>query len=270
MPNRKSHSAQVRHITAHNGFIDLTGSETDSKEIHNKRRLGPTLGNPLLLWLAQPVTEAQKRIDEILNLIVELRDQPTNPAATEEGTFLWQGKFFTAKTDPRTIPEVPRFDSRQSKLRRELIRRLERYNFRPYYWGAVGNHLLLGWTSHWDWKQETAITGNLEGYTEEDAIICIVELAREGLFDHLRKCLFCEDWYFASFAHQKFCDTLCQQKHYRSSSEYKETRRAYMKELRAQHKKKWHPASTTEAIKNAKKMASISVSKPLEKQIGKS
>jgi hypothetical protein len=44
--------------------------------------------------------------------------------------------------------------------------------------------------------------------------------------------LTCSKWFFARFSHQKFCKTLCQQKHYWQSPEWKNRRRAYIRGYR--------------------------------------
>src|SRR5438445_10402729 len=73
MPNSSSHSSQIRHIQSRDGSLGIGRYRTDRKQVDRRRSLGPLLGDDLLTWVIKPETDAQKRVEAILNLIVELR-----------------------------------------------------------------------------------------------------------------------------------------------------------------------------------------------------
>jgi ribosomal protein S27AE len=72
----------------------------------------------------------------------------------------------------------------------------------------------------------------LFGMDESDAIRCLVQLAEEGLLERMRECPKCGKWLYATFRHQRFCSTKCQQTHYKSSEEWKSHRRVWMRNYR--------------------------------------
>ena len=163
----------------------------------------------------------------------------------------WQGLVFTAKTDTPNNGSLPKVSARARELQHKLNHRLSVYKLMPYYWCNLGDRPIVAWTS---WKERPRSPEEPEedvSFTEEDAIIRILDLAREGLLSRVRRCV-CEDWFLAGFVHQKFCCRRCQQGHFRSSSEYKDGRRAYMKDLRAKHKKTYFKAPKRRAKKTSK------------------
>jgi hypothetical protein len=70
------------------------------------------------------------------------------------------------------------------------------------------------------------------GMEVSKAIQCLVELAEEGRLGRMRECAKCSKWLCATFRHQRFCSIKCQQAHYRSSSEWKAHRAAWMRDYR--------------------------------------
>ncbi|MBZ5641595.1 MAG: hypothetical protein LAO19_02445 [Acidobacteriia bacterium] len=62
----------------------------------------------------------------------------------------------------------------------------------------------------------------------------LLELASRGLLGHVKKCERgeCGRWFFARFRHQRFDSKKCQLEVFRSSPEWKQKRREYMKRLR--------------------------------------
>jgi hypothetical protein len=76
------------------------------------------------------------------------------------------------------------------------------------------------------------------------ALVKVLHLADKGLLMRVRKCAWqeCGRWYFARFQHQEFCSGRCQQRAARSTQEWKDKRKAYMKRLRRETKlreQKW-------------------------------
>ena len=66
----------------------------------------------------------------------------------------------------------------------------------------------------------------------EDAMWPMLQLVRQGYLNRVRHCELCRKWFYARFRHQTFCGTICQQKHYRSSSEWKAHRSEWMRDYR--------------------------------------
>ena len=73
------------------------------------------------------------------------------------------------------------------------------------------------------------VTSSFTGGDVALAVHSMMELAEEGLLHRVRRCRACKRWFFARFRHQDFCSQACQQKHYRSSDEWKAHRREYMR-----------------------------------------
>jgi hypothetical protein len=268
MPKRLSRGAHISHIVTSDSKIGVRRHITNASEIRRRRSFGALIGGDLLSWVAVPKTAAQKRVDSILKLIVELRDLNRAQGGAKERSFLWQGKIISAHSNfPKDGLLSDLVDQKPGvyDLWVELNRRFMRYRFTPFYWCELGDRPVIGWTSHQMGIKQKRVEKR-EDFSEEDAIICIVELAREGLFEDLRSCIQCGRWFFANFSHQKFDSNSCRQKHHRSDSEFKETRRIYMRNLRAQHKERWHPESATEAIKIASRKSSISPSARQQKK----
>jgi hypothetical protein len=197
--------------------------------------MGPEMAEDLLTWASTTESEGAARINAILQLIVELGDLSLKKGDKEEYTFGWHGRVFTARVN-MLRGAFPEKSGREVQLASELNHRLFRYKLSPRYWITLGEYPILGWRSGKERPRDEEDPEEDAWFTEEDAIIAILDLAREGLLCKIRRC-YCGDWFFAKFVHQKFCCLGCQQKYYRSSEDYKAKRRAYMKDLRALHKK---------------------------------
>jgi hypothetical protein len=70
---------------------------------------------------------------------------------------------------------------------------------------------------------------------EPGAIQRMLALSRSGYLDRVRTCVACEQWFYARFSHAKFCSQACQQRYFRSSEEFKEHKKRYMRTLRKRH-----------------------------------
>lgn len=66
----------------------------------------------------------------------------------------------------------------------------------------------------------------------------LAELAKAGELERFRRCQSCNKWLFARVEHQRCCSLACRQKLHRSSLEFKEKRRRYMRQLRHEHRKR--------------------------------
>jgi hypothetical protein len=65
---------------------------------------------------------------------------------------------------------------------------------------------------------------------EGEALLTVVRISQMGVLDRVRKCPLCGKWFFARFRHHRFCQTKCQQEHFRDSDAWKEHRRAWMRD----------------------------------------
>jgi hypothetical protein len=120
-------------------------------------------------------------------------------------------------------------DKRQSVITNELAR----YQFRPAVYPQWNNGR---WTVTWLIQSKTQRAPKLRrGVMQIDdgaALQLILDFARAGNLDRLRRCLRCNKWLYAKFRHQNFCSASCQQKHYAHSKEWRVKRRDYMRNYR--------------------------------------
>ena len=235
MHKQTSHSSHILKINNSDGSLSFRRLAFGPAPKQLRHQLGPEVGDDLLAWASTSRSEGSERINRILELIVDLEELSLKKGDKEEHTFGWHGKVFTAKVNMGR-GSYPKKSDREVQLASELNHRLLRYQLSPYYWMTLGDYPIIGWWSRKNRPRSEDDPTEEESFTEDDAIIAIVDLAREGLLNRIRRC-HCKDWFFASNAHQKFCCTRCQQKYFRSSEDYKAGRRAYMKTLRSLHKK---------------------------------
>jgi hypothetical protein len=101
---------------------------------------------------------------------------------------------------------------------------LARYTFRPHF--PDPPRFFLVWRSP---NPEQVIP------SEHRAVLSLTKLLELRLLDRIRSCSQCTTWFFARYRHSKFCKTVCQQKHYALSPEFRDARRTYMREYRRKH-----------------------------------
>ncbi len=65
---------------------------------------------------------------------------------------------------------------------------------------------------------------------EGETLLIALRVSQKGVLDRVRKCPWCGKWFFARFQHQCFCQTKCQQEHFRDSDAWKEHRREWMRD----------------------------------------
>lgn len=241
MPKEISHGSQIRFVQLRDGLFSMRRLDPNAKEIRRRRSLAVLMGTDLLEWVANPQTIAQRRIDTILKLIIQLRDLNRANGKSDEIPVLWQGKRF--KTSRHIYSK--RTNKAEEELSGKLNKCLERYKFSPTYWHQLDDIPIIGWFSA---PEPTEPSDERVGFSfsEGDALLCIMELAREDLFKDLRVC-HCGKWFFARFIHHKFCSQSCQQTHHRSNPEYREAHRVYVKNLRAMHKERYFPSPKRKA-----------------------
>jgi len=120
-------------------------------------------------------------------------------------------------------------------LLKELNARLSRYRLYPSFEPMTDDNIwFLSWMTPHKEKQLrlTYPNGLYAGVMgESQAVLDLVQLAQKGFVDRLRVCP-CGTWFFARFSHQRFHDPECQQRFYRSSEQWKASRRAYQRKYR--------------------------------------
>lgn len=235
MTKRLSHSSQVFKVLDSDGSLSFRRIAQTPAKNSLRHQLSPESGEDLLTWASTTKSAGAARINKILRLIIELENSRPNSSEKKEHTFSWRGSVFTARISMGR-GSYPERSEREVQLAEELNLRLLRYKVSPWYWMTLGNYPIFGWWSGKNRPKDEEDPTEDAWFTEADAIVAIVDLARAGLLCKIRRC-HCGDWFFARFVHQKFCCVRCQQKYYRSSEDYKSMRRLYMKNLRNLHKK---------------------------------
>jgi hypothetical protein len=244
MRKSANHMSHVQCIELIDGGFRTFRREPASS-MKRRTTYGREVGNELLDWLCGLESEGQKRIDLILQLIVKLRNLSLEPAYGPERLFFWQGQTFIAKrpvgSSVRASSGERKKAARQSDLISELNHQLHRYKVRPQCYDALSGRLVFGWWSGSERPPDEDDSSEDVLFTEEDAIIRILQLAQENLLARITRCD-CGDWFFARTNLNKYCCTRCQQRFYKMSPEWRAKRNVYMKELRAKHKKTYFPA----------------------------
>ena len=128
----------------------------------------------------------------------------------------------------RELPDGLRFVSSQEYSRRvEEVRKgfdkfLPRMRFGGISWSYPGVRARLLFSPTWSKIAAPTVM----------AVVAIKSLGEEGLLNRVRQCRKCRRWFYARVRHQEFCSVTCQQSHYRSSKEWKEHRRKWMRRYR--------------------------------------
>jgi hypothetical protein len=234
MPKQASHSSHLIKIALSDGRVSFRRLEASDSRFSLRHGLGSECGEELISWVSTNKSRGAARIRAIMQLIAELMDLSQKRADAPEHKFAWMGTVFTARAEIGS-GFSPKMSDREAQLASDLNLRLLRYKVSPWLWKTLGQYPILGWWSGVNRPADPEDPASHLSFTEHDAIVAIVDLAREGLLGKLRRC-YCNNWFFAGFSHQKFCCVRCQQKYYRSSEDYKAMRRAYMKDLRKLHR----------------------------------
>ncbi len=172
--------------------------------------------NALAHYLTEAKTPKQKRVVDIVEEMLELeRAQPV----------------FTKKDLERGMRGAKWNQQRQVDRRKAMLnKRLAGYSFHPWLWGPTEKRWLVTWETERLGGRRALLGEHGElRLREGQALETIVNLARSGYLDRLRRCVHCHKWLYAKFRHQNFCSMKCQQKHYTQSEEWKAHRREYMR-----------------------------------------
>lgn len=126
---------------------------------------------------------------------------------------------------------------RSGRAARRLRRQLSRYKVYPEV--SLGQNGV--WRQHWKALTRTSelpITVSAQGDTEtysfceEDVVLRILELAKQGNIHRIRKCRYCGKWFFARVRHGNYCQRKCQQSNFSRNEKFKIKRKLYMRSHR--------------------------------------
>ena len=119
---------------------------------------------------------------------------------------------------------------------------LLRYRLTPHIEPNLGEGgVYLGWTATKSSKGAVVPIPSFRNEApqpamdEPGAIQKMLVLSRNGYLERVRRCGACEQWFYARFSHAKFCSRECQQRYFRSSEDFKEHKKQYMRALRKLH-----------------------------------
>lgn len=184
--------------------------------------------------------EADRSVLELLEQMLELdkMDRPLWGETKEES----QVPIMVTKAG-RTVPNPVLKKIAPEKYRQELAitektyeinEKLRRYRFLPRAWSTGQRPWLVIWEVLPNTGKKAKLYDGLLELNDGMALRMILDFARAGSLNRLRRCLHCRKWLYAKFRHQDYCSTKCQQKHYAKSLEWKAKRRDYMRRYRQQ------------------------------------
>ena len=178
------------------------------------------------------------RIVQILEqmLALEKMKQPVWGEAEEESQIP-----VTVTKAGRTVvnPKLERIAPEKYKLQADFEARKEWVNqqlalnrFLPYAWPSFLGKWIVVWQIQSRAPKRCRLRRGVLDMDDGFGIQLILDLARAGYLNRLRRCHCCRQWLYARFKHQNYCSTKCQQKHYAQSADWRAKRRDYMREYR--------------------------------------
>lgn len=183
----------------------------------------------VIRWLnASKEHAGKKRIIELLQTANELATLTTPGQLPTLHLLTWKPKGTRAQ-----LKNLRKSDTVARRLRRQL----SRYKVYPEVspgWNGV-------WRQHWKALTRTSelpITVSAQGDTEtysfceEDVVLRILELAKQGNLHRIRKCRYCGNWFFARVLHGNYCQRKCQQANFRTTEQFRAYRCKYMRRYR--------------------------------------
>jgi len=195
---------------------------SDSNQNHEAKKMVRIVDNMLALEKIEPpvwgVTEKERAFSRGPNALPM--------------TVVRNGRSFPhpklKKISPEKYQQQLDIDEKRSLVTTELAR----HQYVPI--------VFLGPRPRWNvmWRVRAEAAGRLRGNRRSSelndgaALQMILDLARAGYLNRLRRCVYCEKWLYAKFRHQMFCSRKCQQKHYAHSEEWRAKRREYMRGYR--------------------------------------
>lgn len=138
-------------------------------------------------------------------------------------------KYERGEVVDATYTESPLYTERLEELQKVLFG----YKFYPMIFPWPGRSS-VSW-----FPAKGGLKKNLDGwpasYNDSNAVFDIAQLADMDLLPRVQQCV-CGKWFFARFAHQRFCSAKCRENTFHSSSEWKEYRRKKAREYYALHR----------------------------------
>lgn len=132
----------------------------------------------------------------------------------------------------KIAPEKYRQQEEIEKLRASINQALAMNRFLPHASPNDDGRWNVFWWSISRIPKKLRVHRGVNDIDDGLALQLILELARAGYLNRLRRCSCCNKWLYAQFRHQNYCSTRCQQKHYAQSPEWKVKRRNYMRAYR--------------------------------------
>jgi hypothetical protein len=198
--------------------------------------LGEEDGKALADWLNQkPPSGAQRQVASLINDLRELRRLSPHEKSFHDFETALKSDGGPHKEMRRTpifsLTDKALVPSREFGRRlRAIDKQLARHKMRPRI--VSGHAKVLNASTiktltafRWEWY-----------YGKNPATKAVHQLMRleeQGLLERVRQCMCCGRWLFARFVHQKFCGQSCQLRSYKSSEDWKEHRRKWLKQHRA-------------------------------------
>lgn len=202
----------------------LTSQVLKLKSRKGRQFLGEFAGGMLVAWLNK--REGKRDYDVVVRFLQELQNISTRLKIADEieiqddegnvlrGVWRVPGKLFSPTSSGIKGYNLTKEYAKQLRFINSVIRSFARPEPLEFN-GMIGDAVL------WD-KMFAENRGSLQ-------INRIIKLSRIGLHLRVRKCKNCARWFFARFRHQAYCQEKCQREHFRSSEEWKEKRRVYMR-----------------------------------------
>ena len=163
----------------------------------------------------KPLSKEAARVENVLNLLLQAAEH-----------FRDWSKPVHIDTRKNFLEQVAKRNHSQSSYLRtvdELGKVLTRYQWQSYVIaGQNGVEEQLGWSKalasgqHWEY-------GVVRVLLDKSKI--------PGEIERLRHCTNCGEWFHAKTSHQRFCGDSCRRRYTANSSEFKEKRRTYMKNV---------------------------------------
>jgi hypothetical protein len=172
------------------------------------------VGKRVAGWLSAGTDELTKKIYRLMN--AEDIHRPGQRRVEEILRLYGRLQECRTREDLRRIPL------------KKLTRSLRRYSYYPFFFPTSEGVSDF----HWSYTKEKP---HEEFYDDSDAVLDLLELARQGLLERLKQCP-CGRWIWARFSHQRFCSSKCRERDFRSSEKWKEHRRQKAREYYRLHK----------------------------------
>lgn len=180
----------------------------------------------LIRWLRS--AKKQKEYNRVVRLIADIQ-RFTKIVALDMICEEWDE--FRGVNWPKRGYTIREWETLYTRISKELRRhkvfpRLARL-FEDGKWGVE-------WRSNnrKEWMHSSQADLRETPKTATDAVVEVLEAAKEGYIARIRQCRRCGEWFAAGLKTQVYCSRECQRRHYWSSSNWKAHRRAYMRRYR--------------------------------------